>query len=349
MPYIDGDTLQHLVGIRPWNPRTAAAVIGPIADALDAVHKTGLLHGDLSPRNIILAGTPENPRPMLTDFGLARPLTTAGLSGSDSWGHSGEARGTPGFMSPETSRGDSLTRHSDIYSLCAVLYYLLCGEPPLPGVVSAQLRRKVPRDLERVIARGLSSTPDERYDTAEEFARALRDAVQHHRSHPLLILAGAVCVLLAVLGGVLYANPKLLSSSPTASDGTSSPASPPPTPASAPPVTAATAQPTTPSPSATSPLASPTRQQPPSASPTPSPSTSAPLAPPPVERVVCAEDLLLRDADNNPTGSKLFRGDMVTAHGRSADGWLTEVTVWDGRKGWVESRWLAPSLEACPD
>ncbi len=56
---------------------------------------------------------------------------------------------------------------------------------------------------------------------------------------------------------------------------------------------------------------------------------------------------MLRDAHNTPTGGTLYRGDAVTAHRRNASGTLTQVTAWDGRTGWVESRWLGEDLAHC--
>ncbi|WP_131739428.1 serine/threonine-protein kinase [Actinomadura roseirufa] len=156
MRHVDGIALDRLVRYDRLSLGKALDITEQIAGALDAVHEEGLVHGDVSPANILLADAPDAAHALLTDFGLARPLATGPLSRSGGWARSGRGAGTPGFMAPETASGDRVTRHADVWSLCAVLCFLLTGRPPLPGRHRlSEQRDDLPRGLDEVVERAL--------------------------------------------------------------------------------------------------------------------------------------------------------------------------------------------------
>ncbi|MBI4617446.1 MAG: serine/threonine protein kinase [Planctomycetes bacterium] len=127
MPLIDGGSLSQLVARRgPLPAAEGFRIVLPLASALAHAHREGVVHRDIKPSNILLD---KEGNPMLVDFGLvkgradATELTTAGT-----------ILGTPQFMSPEQASGDSsvVDERSDLYSLGAVLFFLLTGTDPPP-------------------------------------------------------------------------------------------------------------------------------------------------------------------------------------------------------------------------
>ncbi|HZJ13718.1 MAG TPA: serine/threonine-protein kinase, partial [Chthoniobacteraceae bacterium] len=145
------------------DPRAAAKLIANVADALTHAHERGLLHRDVKPSNILLAAPDE---PLLGDFGLARWL------GRDSaLTLAGSVLGTPSYLAPELlGEKPEATTASDLFSLGAVLYHLLCGRPPFAGETVAatlaqvaeatpptprSLNATLPRDLEAIVLRSI--------------------------------------------------------------------------------------------------------------------------------------------------------------------------------------------------
>lgn len=128
MEYVRGLTLQELIEQRgTCDERTALRIVLGIAGALRYLHQYGLTHRDIKPANIIL--TPEGVV-KLVDLGLARPL------GDETWAvaEAGMAVGTPEYMSPEQTRGQSdLDIRSDLYGLGATLFHLVTGRVPYGG------------------------------------------------------------------------------------------------------------------------------------------------------------------------------------------------------------------------
>jgi serine/threonine protein kinase len=126
MPYIEGGSLrQHITpGGGPSLPE-ALEVLKPVADALAYAHRMGVLHRDIKPENILF----QQGHPIVSDFGIARAVTTAGGAHLT---RTGFPIGTPGYMSPEQAAGlTDLDARADVYSLAVVSYELLVGE--LPG------------------------------------------------------------------------------------------------------------------------------------------------------------------------------------------------------------------------
>ncbi len=212
---VDGPTLQQVLDRRgPLPPPLAAQVLAQAADAVAAVHKAGLAHGDLKPGNILLRQWPggdttlELSRSVLvTDFGLAHPLPDAesqglsqGLSQGTEWLRTDatvvervRAAGTVAYMAPEQWRGDPPTARGDVYALGGALYAALTGQRPYPQPSLPELAYAVatedppapgsrvagiPSALDVVVGRAMAKDPGARYPDAGELAAALRAAVE---------------------------------------------------------------------------------------------------------------------------------------------------------------------------
>ncbi|MEC4764838.1 protein kinase [Mycobacterium sherrisii] len=164
------------------DPRRAVAVIEQVAAALDTAHEVGLIHRDIKPSNILVTN---REFVYLIDFGLARTAADTALT------QSGHTMGTMAYMAPERFRG--MTDHrADIYALACVLYECLTGHLPYPGdtfeeQLNAHLNTPPPRAsltapgvppaLDDVIARGMATDVDSRYQSAIAFAEAAKAAL----------------------------------------------------------------------------------------------------------------------------------------------------------------------------
>ena len=159
--------------------------IASIADALDFAHRNGVIHRDLSPRNIMINDTGQA---KLLDFGLSR------LDGNFVGMDQGKILGTPHFISPEQASGKPhwATAHADLFSLGSVLYYALTGQPPFQGISvfdileriqsatpapPRSLRNAIPEELESACLKALSKEPQHRFSTGGDFAQALRRSI----------------------------------------------------------------------------------------------------------------------------------------------------------------------------
>jgi len=174
MQYIAGSSLSQRIRSGPMSPEEAARTVLAIAEAVDHLHRHGVIHRDLKPSNILLDEAGE---PYVTDFGLVKMLR-----GESHRTSTGAIIGTPSYMSPEQAAGRrDLGPGTDIYSLGAILYELLTGQPPLreenPLETLVQvlesdpppprrLRPEIPVDLELICLRCLEKNPAERFTTA---------------------------------------------------------------------------------------------------------------------------------------------------------------------------------------
>ncbi len=183
MEYVEGETVaQRLDRDGPFPLPEAIGVLRIVADALNHVHWSGILHRDLKPQNIILGS---GGVVKLVDFGVAHEM--AQLLAAD-----GFQPGTLAYMSPDQLLGDAIGPASDIFSLGVVFYEMLTGRLPHAGTTVAELRIQrllrppipvnwlrpiVSRELAEVVARALHPEPAERWPSALAFAQAAARAV----------------------------------------------------------------------------------------------------------------------------------------------------------------------------
>ncbi len=246
-------------GTQGWTVTRALQVFLRICETVAFAHSRGVIHRDLKPPNIMVGDFGEV---YVMDWGLAKTLglreaearsggiarddggETSGARDLDGLTLAGSVLGTPYYMSPEQAAGhhDRLDRRSDVYSIGAMLFELLAGVPPYrdpseptphPLVVVAavregpprplhEIRRRVPAELEAIVARAMARRPEDRYPSAAELAEDLHryldgHVVRAHRGGPLVELtkwvrrhrgeaAGAFAVVaLTVLGAVILA------------------------------------------------------------------------------------------------------------------------------------------------
>jgi len=179
-----------------------ARFMAKTARAVEHAHARGVLHRDLKPGNILVDADGE---PRLTDFGLAKLLAPSLEEARSTLTATGDAPGTPGFMSPEQVKHTALSEATDIYGLGAVLYACLTGRPPFHGgtphevfhhIVALMPTRPrkfqpaVHHDLETICLKCLEKNPGHRYATAGDLARDLerfasRQPISARRAGPL--------------------------------------------------------------------------------------------------------------------------------------------------------------------
>ena len=184
MPFVEGESLRARLGREGELPvPEAVRLLREVVDALAYAHRQGIVHRDIKPDNILLS----QHHAVVTDFGIAKALSAAG--GEATLTGTGLAIGTPAYMAPEQATGDAGVDHrADIYSLGALAYEMLAGEPPFRGataqaLIAAQLTRAatpltelrsaVPTGLAAVIHRCLEKRPADRFQRAEEMLAAL--------------------------------------------------------------------------------------------------------------------------------------------------------------------------------
>jgi eukaryotic-like serine/threonine-protein kinase len=187
MPFVEGESLRARLNREKQLPIDEAVHISAaVAAALDYAHRHGVVHRDLKPENILLQAG----QPVVADFGIALAVSNAGGARVT---QTGISLGTPQYMSPEQATGDrEIDGRSDIYSLAAVTYEMLTGEPPHTGPTSqsviaklltddirplTMLRRSVPAHMDDAVRRGLEKLPADRFATARELADALQGKV----------------------------------------------------------------------------------------------------------------------------------------------------------------------------
>lgn len=162
----------------------------PIADALAAAHGSGVVHRDLKPQNVMVS---EEGRVKVLDFGLAQADAIVDEGGSEMTHRltqEGHVIGTFAYMAPEQAEGRRVDTRSDIFSLGAVFYQMLVGEPPFKGVTAvstlaavikddprrlSDVRRDLPRDLSRIVTRCLAKDANRRYQSAADLRSDLED------------------------------------------------------------------------------------------------------------------------------------------------------------------------------
>ncbi len=192
MEYVDGTNLAELARREPLAPERAARYVREIAEAIEHSHRRNTLHRDLKPSNVLID---RSDRVRVLDFDLARRTED-----DSDLTQTGEILGTPSYMSPEQALGrrDQLGPASDVYSLGAILYELMTGQPPFreknrlatmrvvvekPPLAPRQLRRSLPKTLETICLHCLEKRPSQRYASAQELAD---DLGRFLRNEPIL-------------------------------------------------------------------------------------------------------------------------------------------------------------------
>jgi serine/threonine protein kinase len=182
MDLIRGSSLQDFQPRLPYIlPEVGVLIMIEVLSALEHAHGQGVIHRDLKPANILVS---EEGGIFVTDFGLAKINDLSQVTAT------GAILGSPAYMSPEQARGDVLTPHSDLFSVAAILYFLVTGIPPfhrhsplatLAAVIDAkfeapgQRNPKLSPALSKLIAKGLSAEPSQRFASASAFREALQN------------------------------------------------------------------------------------------------------------------------------------------------------------------------------
>jgi serine/threonine-protein kinase len=194
MPFVEGEILSDRNNRKgTLSTSEVSKFVSEIAAGLHVAHELKIVHRDLKPENIMICKSDDgSERAVVMDFGLAKErradaelqkLTATGI-----------ILGTPEFMSPEQLRGKPLDPRTDVYSLALMTYEMLTGKLPFTGrtqqeMMIARLRNEpvplrqarpdldLPEAVEKVLAKAMQRAPDDRYNTAPEFASALASAI----------------------------------------------------------------------------------------------------------------------------------------------------------------------------
>jgi len=184
MPYVEGESLRARLDREKQLPVDEAVRIAvAIGSALEYAHAQGVIHRDLKPENILMQAG----QPVIADFGIALAVSNAGGARVT---QTGLSLGTPQYMSPEQASGDrAIDARTDIYSLGAITYEMLTGEPPHVGTTAQAiiaklmteeprpltlLRKSVPESVDDAVQRALEKWPADRWTTARAFIDAMR-------------------------------------------------------------------------------------------------------------------------------------------------------------------------------
>jgi serine/threonine-protein kinase len=178
MEYVEGDPLSRtLARVGRLTPARTMAIVAQAAEALAAVHKTGVVHRDVKPGNLLVR---PNGTVVLTDFGIARAVGASQLTAP------GSVLGTASYISPEVAMGELATPLSDVYALGVVAYHCLAGRRPYDGEspmeiatrhVNASpppLPRDVPPSVTAIVERAMARQPSARWPNAAAFAAVAR-------------------------------------------------------------------------------------------------------------------------------------------------------------------------------
>jgi eukaryotic-like serine/threonine-protein kinase len=187
MEFIDGDSLKGMLDRQErFAPAEIVRVMEQLLAGLQFSHERGVVHRDIKPANVMIT---TDRQVKIADFGIARIE-------SSSMTQAGTVLGTPAYMSPEQFMGQTVDARTDLYSSGVLLYQLLTGERPFEGSMSAIMHKALntdpprpsdlsvtaPSALDAVVAKAMAKRPEQRFASAEAFARALRDAFEQPAS-----------------------------------------------------------------------------------------------------------------------------------------------------------------------
>jgi DNA-binding beta-propeller fold protein YncE len=220
MSLVEGPDLGTLVeAAGPLEPGRASALISGVAAGLEAAHRAGLVHRDVKPSNVLLAGADEDERAVVMDFGISLVLTDEeGIT------QTGDFLGSVDYIAPEQIEGTAVDGRADVYSLGALAFYLLTGEAPFAGrsdaaklVAHVNADRPRPSDrgattgpaVDDAITRAMASDPAARFATPTAFAEAFAAGIAGALAQPaprravgvaVVAIAAAAVTLLLLLG-----------------------------------------------------------------------------------------------------------------------------------------------------
>jgi serine/threonine protein kinase len=189
MQLVPGETLRRILQRENvLSPKRACHLMLEICAGVAAAHRSNVVHRDIKPDNIIVSPPYENETDesvKVVDFGIAK---LRDLDSGSPLTETGAVIGTPLYMSPEQCRGDSMDLRSDVYSLGAMFYEMLSGDPPFKAKLASILASshlselpppfpeelQIPTSLAEIVKRALSKLPDDRQETAGRLAQEIR-------------------------------------------------------------------------------------------------------------------------------------------------------------------------------
>jgi serine/threonine protein kinase/dienelactone hydrolase len=238
MELVEGESLAGVLARGTIPVDEALPIALQIAKALETAHELGVVHRDLKPANLMVdsegqvkvldfglakAFDPEASSPMSADSIAESPTLTADMT------RAGTVLGTAAYMSPEQASGEAVDHRTDIWALSVILYEMICGKTPFRGemvrsVLSSILNKEpealrnvdknVPRQLERIVAKGLAKEPESRYadmtelhqDLRECLARVEKRSVYRALARPHFAVPAVFALVVLVVLGVLFFN-----------------------------------------------------------------------------------------------------------------------------------------------
>ncbi len=186
MELLEGEDLESLIARKKWIGLEAVAdIVRQICRGLAVAHQAGIVHRDLKPSNVFLTRSGGERLVKILDFGIAKQLTPDLSTGAGT--ASGVLVGSPRYMSPEQSLGETIDYRSDLWSVAVVTYELLTGHNPFeadslgqimtricsqPAAPPSSVMNSLPPGVDAFMARGLSIDPGQRFQSAQELAAA---------------------------------------------------------------------------------------------------------------------------------------------------------------------------------